>query len=87
MLSTSSIYDRIICEVTNTINFEYIDKLCKMINKLIMFIYGKSDTYTFMFDNGNEDFENNIDESEPIPGRQKLIRDFCVLDHLIDICY
>ena len=53
-----------------------------MLKKLVMFIFNKQDDgFCSLYDT-----VESID-GDPIASRQKLIRDFSVLDHLIDICY
>jgi hypothetical protein len=61
-----------------------IDKYIDILKGLINFLYGKEKQYFYF---NFEQVENNFQDVQPIPKRQKLMKDMGVLDLIIEIIY
>lgn len=67
------------------LNYRYIGSLNKMLAKLNLFVFGKEEQQ--VDSNLSSNIAKQCADEEPITRRQMILRDYCVLDTLIKICF
>lgn len=78
---TTQIHMRIMEEKNKSLNIRYIGQLNILLQRLILYLFGVDDQDDLEAD---PDFEPG--DREPIPINQMIVRDYGLLDNLIEIC-
>lgn len=83
--NTNEIQCRIMDNKRKHLNYRYIATLNKMLAKLNLFVFGIEDQQ--VEGNHSSSVIKKCAGEAPIPSRQMILRDYCVLDTLIKICF